>query len=105
MSRMLDDYEEQRSVAIRIAVEAGVLKVCEYHPDFLYAGSAEKESAYKLGNYKFTKDELKAVFSDRREMTDAIKAAIDEWDFSEKCARCEHLWNDDKFDEDSKAQL
>jgi hypothetical protein len=100
IKRLMEQHEEQQRVATRIAVEAGVLKVCEYHSDFLFAGPAEKESAYKLGQWKFSNDQLKDVFDDRREMTDAIKAAIEEWEHCEKCARCEHLWNDDKFDKD-----
>jgi hypothetical protein len=38
-----------------------------------------KPLSYRLGNFKFSqKGELKDIFSDRTEMTDAIQAAIKE---------------------------
>jgi hypothetical protein len=80
--RLLEAQEEKHRVAMGIVIAAGVVKRCEFHEDCLFMGDADKGSAYKLGNYKFSKDELAHVFETRNEMNDAIKAAIEE------CARC-----------------
>lgn len=55
--------------------------------DCLFMGNADRESAYKLGNYKFSRNEMEHVFETRNEMNDAIKAAIEEIGL-EECARC-----------------
>lgn len=85
--RLLEAQEEKRRVAMEIAIAAGVINRCEFHGDCLFMGGAEQESAYKLGNYKFGKNELAHVFETRKEMTDAIKAAIEEIGL-EECYRC-----------------
>jgi len=78
VKRLTEHQEEKCRVAEQIAIEAGVLKRCEYHGELYEFDSMDKTPAYKLGNYKFTKGELKGIFDERREMTDAIQAAIEE---------------------------
>lgn len=75
--RKMEERENQRDVATQIAVEAGVLNRCEFHEEVWDALAGDNTPAYKLGNYKFSKGELAGVFSDRREMTDAIDAAVE----------------------------
>jgi hypothetical protein len=62
--------------ACRIATEAGVLKECEQHDGFYFAGNEDIEEAYKLGNAEFTAGRLKGTFESRQEMTDVIKFAV-----------------------------
>ncbi len=85
--RLLEANEAKRRTAMSIAITAGVVKRCEFHENCLFMGGADPESAYKLGNSKFTKNELRDVFDSRQEMTDSIKSAIEEIGLDE-CARC-----------------
>jgi hypothetical protein len=85
--RALEAQDEKRRAAMGIAISAGVIRRCEFHDDCLFIGGAEEQSAYKLGNYKFSKNELADVFETRQEMNDAIKAAIQEIAL-EECYRC-----------------
>ncbi|MGA8220554.1 MAG: hypothetical protein WB780_02795 [Candidatus Acidiferrales bacterium] len=84
--RLIEKYEEQERAAIQIAIQAGALKHCDLHSGYISRGDAEIEDAYKLGNYKFTKGELKDSFDDRREMTDAIKKVVQNCAF--ECNLC-----------------
>ena len=76
--RLLEHRELQQSVALGIACEAGNVVECEFHEGIFIDQYSDPSDAYRLGNSKFSKGELDEVFYDRREMTDAIKAAIDE---------------------------
>jgi hypothetical protein len=64
------------------------LERCEIH-DIAYDNWGDPVKAYKLGNRKFTGGEVAEVFTDRREMTDYIQAAIQ--DSPEECGYCEKL--------------
>lgn len=86
--RLLEEYEEQRSVAEYIAIEAGVLSVCELH-DEIYAPGNDIEDAYRYGNSKFTKGDLACRFEDRKELTDVIKDVVT--DCPDKCSRCARI--------------
>ncbi len=85
MNMLMDHYEEQHRVAQQIAIEADVLKVCEFHEE-VYQSEFDGTAAYKLGNYKFTEGKLTGTFGDRKEMTDAIKRAIE--NAGDECGRC-----------------
>jgi hypothetical protein len=85
--RLLEAQEGKQRAAMGIAIAAGVIRRCEFHDDCLFMGNADKESAYKLGNYRFSKNELEDVFETRNEMNDAIKGAIEEIGL-EECYRC-----------------
>jgi hypothetical protein len=79
--------EAQRQEAIKIAVDAGVLKRCPYHEDVvLDTLGGDNVPAYKLGNYRLSQGELNGVFSSPREMTDAIAAAVK--DSGMECGFC-----------------
>ena len=74
--RLLEHQENQRTAATQIACEAGCLAECEFHERTFVDQHSDPSDAYRLGNSKFTKGELESVFHTRREMTDAIAAAI-----------------------------
>lgn len=75
--RMIEEREQQHSVAVEIAIEAGVLARCEYHDEVYDTLSGDNTPAYKLGNHKLSAGKLGGVFSSPREMTDAVKAAVE----------------------------
>jgi hypothetical protein len=90
--RQLEHQEQQQSIAVNIAVEAGVLERCEYHGIAVEAG-VDPDPAYELANARFTSGALTGVFDDRHEMNDAIKSAIE--DAPDECYECEHAFGDD----------
>lgn len=92
LKKWAEEKEQQREWGKQIAIDAGVLKVCKFHEKVYYDGE-DKTPAYKLGNYKFSKGDLKEQFSDRTEMTDAIKEAIEEAALS--CWVCDKVESDD----------
>ena len=84
--RLIERQEHKRAVATSIAIQAKVLRHCEFH-DYVYdPGTWDITPAYRLGNYKFTKGELKEVFDERTEMTAAIKSAVE--DAADECYYC-----------------
>ena len=81
MGRAKDEMMRLEALSLEardIAVEAGVLLRCEYHPDFVWEHGADNEDAYKLANARFTRGEILTPCNSRRELTDAIKNAIEE---------------------------
>jgi hypothetical protein len=81
--------EQKRQEAIRIAVEAKVMKVCEAHDTPMCPIGADPTPAYMLGNALISRgDPRVAMFrGDRRELSDHIKAAIDE--HGDTCYACD----------------
>jgi hypothetical protein len=85
--RMMEENEAKRGVAIQIALEAGVLEQCSVHEDCIFMGGKDIEAAYKIGNFKFSKDEYSDVFESRREMTDLIQEIVQDH-AGEECYSC-----------------
>ncbi len=83
--------EQARLVATEIAIEAEVLRRCEYHDDTVLDDGGDPVDAYRLGNAKFSSGET-GIFESRREMTDLIKEEI-EW-ASDECSSCSK-WRDE----------
>jgi hypothetical protein len=79
MSRQLDLIESQREAATRIALEAKLLKICEWHHEVFSAGEMDYTPGYKLGNYLITKGEFPGVFEpdNRGEMTEMVKEVVE----------------------------
>lgn len=78
--------EAQWDEAIRIAVDAGVLKRCHIH-DYVYDPlNGDNSPAYKLGNYRLSNRLLEVGFSSSRELTDTIKAVVE--DSAMECGYC-----------------
>jgi len=87
--RIMMEEEQQRGVAIEIAVEANVLEQCEFHDDTFFEGSEDITEAYKLGNAKISRGELEGGFDDRTQMTDLIKEVVEE-NCADECPSCTH---------------
>ena len=84
--RLIELQEEQRDVATQIALDSGVLKRCEFHGEIYDPETGDKTPAYKLGNFRLSAGKLGKVFSSSREMTDMVKAVID--DAAMECYIC-----------------
>ncbi|MFM5757777.1 hypothetical protein [Aeromonas hydrophila] len=93
----MEKQEDQFRVATEIAIEAGVLQRCEHCDSTVFQGDEDVTEAYKLGNSKFSRDEVTTVFATRAEMTDAIKSACESGDHAgECCFHCdEKIFGDD----------
>lgn len=83
--RLLEEQYNKSIVAEEIAVRAGVLGQCEFH-ECVYDNYGDPVDAYKLANAKFTAGEISDVFANRHEMTDYIKAVIEE--SADECGYC-----------------
>lgn len=84
--RQMQLEQDQWVIAQEIAVEAGVLERCEYHGEVFDAQAGDNTPAYIRGNRLFSSGELNGVFSDRRDMTDTIKAVVE--DSAMECGYC-----------------
>ena len=76
--QMMAENENKRAIALGIAVEAGVLKECQYHSDTIFEGPEDITEAYKLGNSRYSKGKVSNEFKDRKEMTDIIKEVVED---------------------------
>jgi hypothetical protein len=85
VKRMMEELETKRAAAGKIALDAGVLKNCEFH-DYLFEGDSDIEAAYRLGNHRFSAGSLEDVFENRRDMTDIIKEVVQ--DSPDECPIC-----------------
>jgi hypothetical protein len=86
VKRMMELREEQWNVATDIAVDASVLERCEFHGEIYDPLGDDNTPAYKLGNYRLSAGKLGNLFSSPREMTDTIKAVIE--DAAMECDTC-----------------
>ena len=76
--RELERAENHARIAMGIAIESGVVKLCEFHGyPILNVEFREYEAAYRLANAMYSQGKL-PDFKSRRELTDAIKDAIDD---------------------------
>lgn len=89
--RYWEEQEDKLVEATEIAVDGGALNICEFH-DVAYDVSGDPAAAYRIGNSRFTKDELRNDFSSRRELTDLIKEAIDQ--APPCCGLCDKMLDD-----------
>ena len=71
----------------------GGVSLVEFHSEIVWDLSGDREDAYKLGNARFSKGELLNHFESRRELTDAIKAAIEQSGM-DGCPRCAKMLED-----------
>ena len=81
MGRAKDEmmrHEDNLVEATSIAVKAGCLKRCEFHPEIVWDNFGDPQDAYKIGNAMYTAGELVGHYASRLELTDAIKAAIEQ---------------------------
>ncbi|MCC2524545.1 MULTISPECIES: hypothetical protein [Vibrio] len=87
---MIDNHEEMRFIAEKIALEAGAVKKCPYHEDVILEVDDldANEKAYKKAAYMFKRGDY-PVFSSQRELTDEIKEIIDT--ASGSCYSCDRF--------------
>jgi hypothetical protein len=90
---LINDRNSQWMAALDVAVEAGVLQVCEHHTDGIFRGGRDVQNAYKLANARYTVGEMD-MFSSRPEMTDAIKEVVSDHSM-DKCSWCAQRQEDD----------
>ena len=93
MKRLMELRESQQIEASAIAVEADVLRRCEWHPGILINQFTDLSLAYKIANARFTANRLDNEYASRRELTDAIQTAIKDAEI-DGCPLCEHLLAD-----------
>ncbi len=77
VKRELERVEARRGKATEIAIEAHVLRVCQFHEDAVYETGGDVVEAYKVGNARYDKDSLGKIFLSRRDMTDHIKYVVE----------------------------
>lgn len=94
VKRMHEEHEALRSLALDIAIEAGVLTSCKYHDDAIFEGRNDITEAYRLANTKATKGELNGSSDSRRKMTDAIKEVVENCAI-EECPYCAKIRDND----------
>lgn len=87
---LIDEMRELRGMAMQVALEAGLLKECEYHPGIYYEGGSELQQAYRFANSQISarKVELPEGVS-RKDFTDAIKSVYDDNSLPDECSICE----------------
>jgi hypothetical protein len=78
---------EKYFAALRIAVDAGVLKECTMCTGSYFDGNGDIESAYKMGSAEFASTKYKGTFDSRQEMMDVIKFVIDD-NSRKECEGC-----------------
>ncbi len=91
--RMLEDIEERERCAREISIEAKAVTVCEMGHGVLLKGSGDVSRACAVGNSKLNKGHYPGVFQTRPQMTDAVKAVIDEVSLS-TCPVCDKMLDD-----------
>ncbi|WP_020475972.1 hypothetical protein [Zavarzinella formosa] len=84
------EQQEREAAAARIAVQAGVLLECSYCGELIDL-FGDITDAYRLANHLISKGEG-GLGSNRRAVTDAIKAAVDNAGFE---CRCDATWRRD----------
>lgn len=84
--RVLEDRENKYLTALQIAIDAKVVNSCPHHDDVMLEGDNHIDDAYKIGNARITSGEL-TIFNSRREMTDAIKEAVED-NSADECYSC-----------------
>ncbi|KTC27965.1 hypothetical protein AO239_12180 [Pseudomonas sp. ICMP 19500] len=85
------EEEEKQSMAISIAVRAGVLEYCERHSNHYNPGN-DPTPAYKLGNSLMTSGEV-GNFDNSRDMTDHVKEVVES--AADECYACSDIRDDD----------
>ena len=88
----IESLQERWDEAIEIAIKGGALQRCKYHEHVVLDVFGDPETTYKIANAKFTSGELQAEFASRRDLTDTIKAVID--DANLECWACAKIFDE-----------
>lgn len=81
----LEEEQELNSLALSIALKAGAIKECEFHPGTYLLDSEDIGAACSLANSMVTSGKIKV--KNRSQLTDAIKHVIGN-DASDECYCC-----------------
>ena len=94
IKRLIERSEERARAAMSIAIAGGSVTVCPNHSDVLMdTGERDHSYSYRVGNARFTAGDLDDLFDSPRDMTDAVKAAINEIGLT-SCPRCDKMLED-----------
>jgi hypothetical protein len=96
MSELAIELDELRDAAAEIAAGTRALVRCPIHGDVLMNNCDDDalKGAYKLANYKVTKGDIELPSGiTRRDLTDAIKEAVEEGELD--CPHCANLFSSD----------
>jgi hypothetical protein len=80
--------QDDNSVAENLAIEAGILKRCRWHEDFVYQEDWDLEPLYRMAASRFNRGEIRG-FVTLRDLRYEIKSVITA--APSECPRCEHL--------------
>ena len=96
MKRLMEDQWTLRAIAVGVLVHVGALKECEWHEGYYFDGSGDLEAAYRAANAKITGGEIGLPGDmSRRNLTDEIKEAYEEFSAVNGCTYCDHLMRKD----------
>ena len=88
------EHQENVAQATGVLIRYGTLKQCEFHDDCIWEGDGDIESAYRRANAEQTRGTLNFGGLSRREVTDALKQACEDWSCADECARCRKLMDE-----------
>jgi hypothetical protein len=92
MKDLIFDVQARVAIAENLAVEAGILRRCPFH-EFTYQESWDLDRAYRIAVRRFKKGDIPGPFSSQEDVTDAIKAVVDNAPLD--CPRCQKIREDD----------
>ncbi len=88
--RLMEEVEELRCEAMRVLLDVGTLKECEYHDGEYFEGSSDVEEAYKAANARITAGKIVLPRgTTRRDFTDIIKDVYEQYSALSGCSACE----------------
>lgn len=95
VKRDMMQHQDALQNAIDIAIEAGVLELCEHCNTTVYQISDDVEGAYQFADERFDDLQYEGMFESKGEMHALIKEAV-ETNPGEECFHCkERLFGDD----------
>jgi hypothetical protein len=96
------NMDAREACARHIALEAGVLKVCQQHEDEYFVTGEDIVEAYKLAASYFKDGHYKELFSSQLDFTDTIKVVV-EGTMAEECTSCAN--RERQFDKHADPEL
>lgn len=87
---IIDDDNQKYEIAKEIALQAGVLKKCEFHEYISFIGTEDITKAYMLAKHQFKYGEHVSLFKSSIELTDKIKEVVGS-EFEDRCVRCAQI--------------
>lgn len=74
----MEAMEDKRLASEDIALEAGAVRICEFHPGSFLTQDHEPSRPYQRGNIRLNNGEFKGVFESPTEMAECVKSVIDD---------------------------